>query len=109
MFATVVKTIVNNESIGSRVGFAGSADQMEQHVMGLEDSGYKKFFVGDGFEMFSYSYRSGVPTGNNVSIVIVCDLDNPSGNRTLRDNIDWLHDSKSVRLVADAAKSAQCS
>lgn len=101
MFATVVKTIVDNKSICSRVGFAGSADQMKTHVGCLEDLGYIKFFVGDGFEMFSYSYHAGMQPDDNVSIVIVCDLDNPSGKRTFDSNVDWLHDSESVRLVAD--------
>lgn len=89
MFATVVKTIVNNEPTGSRVGYVGSSDKMEQHVMNLESCGYVKFFAGDGFEMFSYVYRLARPgRQGNVSIVIVCDLDNPAGKRTFDSNVD---------------------
>lgn len=92
MFATVVKTIVNNESIGSHVGFVGEPEQRETHVRALKNLGYIKYFDGYGFEMFSYSYQAGPSSDNNVSIVIVCDLDNPFGKRAFDSNVDWLHE-----------------
>lgn len=89
MFAAVVKTIVHNESAKSRISFIGDSNQMETHVRAIMNIGYVKFFEGDGFEMFSYSYRSELGSGTSVSIVTMCDLDNPNGKHVFDSNVDW--------------------